>query len=82
MERDAVIGVSGGLAQIRGHFRNEIDGPRAAQNARRAAAAEFRVDRLVPKLDGHATTSAVSTNAAFGRTPGIGASAISAASAR
>ena len=52
MERDAVIGVSGGLAQIRGHFRNEIDGPRAAQNARRAAAAEFRVSRLVLKLNG------------------------------
>jgi len=38
--------------QIRGHFSSEIDGCRAAQNARRNAATERRVNRLVPKLDG------------------------------
>src|SRR5262249_40223664 len=46
MARRAAVGVGGRFAQIRGHFLNEIDGGRAAQNARRDAAAKWRVNQL------------------------------------
>ena len=40
VERRAAIGIGGRLAQMRGHFRDEADRCRAAQDARRDAAAE------------------------------------------
>ncbi|HMF27763.1 MAG TPA: hypothetical protein VKE42_03270 [Candidatus Cybelea sp.] len=59
MARRAAVGIGGRLAQIRGHFLNKIDGGRAAQNARRDAAAEWRVNRrgTVADLDDGASAA-------------------------
>src|SRR5262249_30207545 len=46
VERGAALGVARGPAQVRGYLRDELDRSRAANDARRAAAAEWRMSRL------------------------------------